>query len=190
MSLAAYFQHHFPQADAEVVQAIASQAHRRRFARQEHVLQAGEICRFIGYVEQGALRTYQLRDGVEKTFYFALEGEWITSYYSFLTGRPADVHIECLEAVELLMIPQALLMDLYQTSLTANQVGRRIVEGVYLQEYERKKDLLTLSAPDMYQKLVDTRPELLHRVQLQHIASYLGIAKESLSRIRRNLGKS
>lgn len=107
-----------------MVQAIASQAYRRRFARQDHVLQAGDICRFsfIGYVEQGALRTYQLRDGVEQAFYFALGEEWITSYYSFLTVRPADVYIECLEAVELVMIPQALLMDLYQTSLTANQL--------------------------------------------------------------------
>ena len=183
--LSTYLKEKFPDINENTLKIINNGTIVKSYSNREFILREGRICKFIGFIVRGSARTYQNNpNGTEQTFYFSIENEWITSYHSFLTNEPSWITIECLEDSKVILLPKTLLTQLYKETSIANYIGRLIAENLYLQEYERNKDLLTLSASQRYQKLIDTRPELLQRIKLQHIASYIGIAKESLSRIR------
>jgi len=183
--LSTYLKEKFPDIKENTLKIIDNETIVKMYTNGELILREDKICRFIGFIVKGSVRTYHNNpNGTEQTLYFALENEWITSYHSFLTNEPSWVSIECLEDSKVILLPKTLLTQLYKETSIANYIGRLIAENLYLQEYERNKDLLTLSASQRYQKLIDTRPELLQRIKLQHIASFIGIAKESLSRIR------
>jgi len=183
--LSTYLKEKYPDIDDETLKIIDNRTIVKSYSNGEFMLREGKICNFIGFIVRGSARTYQYNpSGTEQTLYFSIENEWITSYHSFLMNKPSWITIECLEDSKVLLLPKSLLTQLYKETSIANYIGRLIAENLYLQEYERNKDLLTLSASQRYQKLIDTRPELLQRIKLQYIASYIGIAKESLSRIR------
>lgn len=134
---------------------------------------------------------YFVLNGVENNTYFSFENEWISSYSSFLSHTPSTIYIEAMEPTQVLALNYDDLHCLYDRFRTAERFGRLIAEYLYTCLETRAYSLLINSPEERYIDALNNNSILFERVSQRYIASYLGIAPESLSRIRKRLmGKS
>lgn len=160
----------------------------RTLAKNEFFLKEGEICNYIGFVHKGVLIYYKNKDnGDEITTDFAFEGDWVTVNLSRLNNSPSLINIKAIENAELFVIMQDVLSDLYLKIPKIERLGRILMEQAYLKTVEQSINLQLLTATERYENLLRNYPEIFQRVQLYHIANYLGIAPKSLSRIRKEI---
>lgn len=153
--------------------------------KNEYFLNAGQVCNYIGFVNQGVLIYFKsLDNGNELTTDFAFPGDWVTVNLSRLNNSPSLINIKAIETSELLVIKQSDLSELYIRFPKLERLGRILIEQAYLKIVQQNIDLQTLSAKDRYDNLLRTYPAIFQKVPLYHIANYLGIAPKSLSRIR------
>jgi cAMP-binding proteins - catabolite gene activator and regulatory subunit of cAMP-dependent protein kinases len=148
------------------------------------LLEGGETCQHIYYIKKGFVRGFFNQDGKDITAWFAVENDIATSLYSFVTQKPSFENIEILENSILYVISYDNLQQLYHQYPEFNLIGRRFVEKYYVELMARTISLQFQSAKERYQQLLVNQPQLLQRASLGHIASYLGISQETLSRIR------
>lgn len=162
----------------------------KKFKKKELLLQPGEVCNFVGFINEGLTRQYFLLEGEEITVTFTNENRYTTEYTSFLNRKPTFFYIEALEDTEVLMINYDKMQQLYAKSHNGERLGRLISEQVYLFIAQRNLSLLVESPERRYQKMVKEFPHILQRVPQHQIASYLGIKPESLSRIRKRMAQN
>jgi len=141
----------------------------------------------IGFIGTGICRAYYAHEKHDITFWFGSEGSSIYSLQSYADGKKSYENLELLEDCKLYLIPIQKLRDLYQSNIQIANWGR-----VFAEQELKKAELLFLSrqfrsATDRYLDLLKNKPDLIRRVQLGHIASYLGISQVTLSRIRADL---
>lgn len=166
---------------------FASLLTQRRLAKHEPFLRAGDVCTHIAFISRGCLRYYYLKEGSEFNGQFFFEGAWVGDYHSFLTGQPSVQYIDALEEAELLIMSRADLLALYDQQPRFERFGRLLAENVVIGSQRRTASLLFDTPEERYLKLITERPKVIERIPLHHIASYLGIKPESLSRIRKRL---
>jgi len=160
----------------------------KTLTKNEFFLEEGRICNFIGLVNKGVLIYLKSMDnGNEITTDFAFEGDWVTVNQSRLNNSPSLINIKAIEDSELFVIRQQDLSDLYIKIPKIERLGRILMEQAYLKIVRQSVDLQVLTATKRYENLLHEFPEIFQRVQLYHIANYLGIAPKSLSRIRKEL---
>ena len=157
-------------------------------AKNEFFIEEGRICDYIGLVNEGVLIYFKSMDnGNEITTDFAFEGDWVTVNQSRLNNAPSLINIKAIENSELLVIKQQKLADLYIKIPKIERLGRILMEQAYLKIVQQSVDFQVLTATERYENLLRQFPEIFQRVQLYHIANYLGIAPKSLSRIRKEI---
>lgn len=160
----------------------------KKLKKNEYFLEEGQICNYIGLVNQGILIYFKsLDNGNEVTTDFAFEGDWVTNNLSRLNNTPSLITIKAIEPTELWVIKQLDLSELYIKIPKTERLGRILMEQAYLRIVQQSIGLQVLSAKKRYENLLLKFPEIFQRVQLYHIANYLGIAPKSLSRIRKEL---
>lgn len=160
----------------------------KTLAKNDYFLEEGQICNFIGFVNLGALIYFKsLDNGNEITTDFAFEGDWVNNNQSRLNNSPSTINIKAIENSEVLVIKQEDLTDLYLQIPKIERLGRILMEQAYLKIAEQSIELQVLSAKERYENLLKKYPEIFQKVQLYHIANYLGIAPKSLSRIRKEI---
>lgn len=160
----------------------------KRLSKNEIFLKEGQICDFIGFINKGIMIYFKsMENGDEKTTDFAFEGDWVTSNQSRLNNIPSLINIKAIVRSELIVVKQQTLSDLYIRIPKLERLGRIIMEREYLKIAQQSVDLQVLTAKERYEKLLHKCPEIFQKVQLYHIANFLGIAPKSLSRIRREL---
>jgi CRP-like cAMP-binding protein len=130
------------------------------------------------------LRGYYFVEGKEIRNWFAQETEFATCFYSFIANKPSYEIIQALEDCKLVQLKYSALQAIYAKYKETERVGRIITENYYIKLEERLLNLQFKTAKERYQKLSTTKSNLLQRVSLGQIASYLGITQETLSRIR------
>lgn len=148
------------------------------------LLKQDQTCNHLYFIEKGFVRGFYNQDGKEITSWFGFENDIITSIYSFVIQKPGFESIEILENSVLYAISYKNLQELYQNQPEFNLIGRLFIEKYYIESMERTLSLQFRSAKERYYQLVAHKPQLLQRASLGHIASYLGISQETLSRIR------
>lgn len=158
----------------------------KRIGKNEFFLKEGEVCNYIGLINFGVMIYFKTKEnGDEITTDFAFEGDWVNSNQSRLNNTPSTISIKAIEDSELLVIKQKELCDLYLKIPKIERLGRILMEQAYLKIVEQSVELQVLSAKERYENLLTKYPQVFQRVQLYHIANYLGIAPKSLSRIRK-----
>lgn len=156
--------------------------------KNEFFLKEGQVCDFIGLVSSGVVIYFKtLENGDEVTVHFAFEGEWVNNNLSRLNNSPSTINIKAIEDSEILVIKQANISDLYLQIPKIERLGRILTERAFIKFVEQTIDFQTLTAKERYENLLKNYPEIFKKVQLYHIANYLGIAPKSLSRIRKEL---
>ena len=153
--------------------------------KNEFFVEEGQVCDCIGFVNLGVMIYFKsLENGNEVTTDFAFEGDWVTINQSRLNNSPSLISIKAIENTELLVIKQQDLSGLYIQIPKIERLGRILMEQAYLKLVQQSVDLQVLTAKERYENLLNKYPEIFKKVQLYHIANYLGIAPKSLSRIR------
>ncbi|MEY3398926.1 MAG: hypothetical protein RL220_1520 [Bacteroidota bacterium] len=156
--------------------------------KREHLVVAGEVCRHSAYVNKGCLRTYHTdAKGVDHVLALSFEDWWVGDITSFLTGQPAYYSIEALEDCELLGIDFESQEEIFKEFPVYERHFRLLVQNAFIASQHRVIAEMTRTAEQRYLALLDKFPGIELRVAQQHIASYLGITPEALSRIRKGL---
>lgn len=156
----------------------------RTLEKGQYLLRAGEVCADMCFVEQGLLRGFYFHEEREITNWMAIDGEFGTSFYSFITRTPATESIVALEPTQVVQIPYHELQQLYTTFPETERLGRILTESYYIKLDGRLLGMQFKTARERYDLLLATNPLLVQRAPLGYIASYLGITQETLSRIR------
>lgn len=166
------------------LQAIQGLMRREELPARHVLLAPGQVAGRIYFVERGLARGYYLHEGREANTWFMREGDFIISIVSFLTRTASQEFIELLEPSVLHSISHAQLQQLYLDFPEFNYVGRVLTEHYYVLSEQRTQQLRLLRAEQRYAQLLQTFPAVLQRVPLKHLASYLGVTPETISRIR------
>ncbi len=148
------------------------------------LLRPGQVCDCIYFVERGILRHYLLHEGKEINTHFAQAGHFTTDFSSLTGQQPAALTIEALAPSELLVLSRADMLALYDQAPALQAVGRGLLEQLLAQQQVRLELLLRDTAQGRYQFVQQQQPELLQAVSLRHLASYLGLSRETVSRVR------
>ncbi|MDO6821237.1 Crp/Fnr family transcriptional regulator [Zobellia sp. 1_MG-2023] len=160
------------------------------FEEGEQLLCPPQICRFIAFINLGSLRSYHTNDQlVETNLLLRSANEFITDYESFVSQQPSTLWIQGIEKGEAIFLDRTGLYSLYETSFYWNKFGRIISEQIFVNSKRRTEQLLFLNPTERYLLLMKNHPEYFQKYALKHIASYLGITPQSLSRIRNQVSK-
>ena len=170
--------------DAAIIESLF---YRKSFKKGEHLLSAGEICRYIIFIESGLVRYYINNDGTEQTYYFNKEGEFVCDYMSFLPKGPSNVNIQALENTVVYRISAEGIQQFYREVANGEKFGRQAIEHVFVNVINQVVSLYTDTPDNRYLKFLSNYPELVQRISQYYIASYIGVKAPSLSRIRKRL---
>lgn len=147
----------------------------------------GQVSREIGFVHKGLFRYYYLQEGREINTHFVFENNFIVSYNSFITQQPSSYFIQALEPAEIVTFTFNDLQHAYHASHRWERFGRIVAENAFMLATQRSESFLFMDGEQRYLHLLKTRPEIFDRLPLYHIASYLGMERESLSRLRKKI---
>jgi len=160
----------------------------KKVRKKQFLLHEGEVCKNIGFVNSGCLREYTIDNkGSEHIIQFAIEDWWISDPNSYLSGLPSTYNIDALEDSKVLLLEKSSREKLLDSCPKMERFFRILIETNFVATQRRITDSLSTSAEERYLKFVKTYPKLIEQVSQNHIASYLGITPQSLSRIRKEL---
>jgi CRP/FNR family transcriptional regulator len=166
---------------------FAPNLNQKLLKKGDFLLKEGQRVNEIAFVEKGVLRLYYCADGKEINNHFFLENDYAVSYLDFLKNRPSRYYIQALEDCELFTFNSEALQNAYDQSKNWERFGRIVAESVYATATNRFESFLFLSAKERYLQMLNDNPRFIQRIPLYHLASYLGIERESLSRIRKEI---
>lgn len=156
----------------------------REAGKKEFLLKAGHTCRWIWFVQQGLLRCYYDKEGVEICSWFMSAGDVIISVESFFQQKPSYESIQVIEDSLLYYIDYRELQAIYHRYPEFNFIGRVLTERYYTLSEQRLYSLRMQRAQDRYDYIRQHFPELILKVPAKYLASYLGITEVTLSKIK------
>ncbi len=182
-----YIKQHI-QLTAEEESILLSKIKLRKYLKGQFVIQNGDVCRHENFVLSGCLKTFYIdNEGQEHIVMFAIENWWTADLGSFITQTPADLNVQCLENSELVQVQYNDLQQLYIDIPKLERFFRIIIQKAFVAAQKRIINNFSLSAMDRYIQFREQYPKIEQRVPQYMIASYLGITKEFLSKIRSQL---
>ena len=174
-----------PDFTEEELNAIEKNFYHKSLKKHEYLLKVGEVANEVVFINKGIMRNYvPVPNKGQITNYFAEENMFNTSSVSFFTRNPSFEAIQAIEHCKILAIQYDSLQQLYNQYHNWEKLGRLFVESILIEQDFRLRWFIEQSAQERYEKFSQNYPHLLQRVQQYHIASYLGITPESLSRLR------
>jgi CRP-like cAMP-binding protein len=160
----------------------------KKLRKRQYLLQDGDICKYTAFVEKGMLRTFTIDEkGNQPILQFSMEGWWVADLYSFLTNEPSLYNIDALEDCELLLITKPSWDLLLEKVPAFERFFRILIQNSLIATQRRLMGSMSESAEEKYTKLINNFPGCIERVPQHMIASYLGITRETLSRVRSQL---
>lgn len=174
----------------EELHTIGAAFTQHHFKKGDIVMHDNQKVLHTHYVYSGCLRTYYLDyTGKEHTLQFAIKDWWISDYTAFYTGTSSIMNIECIQDAVIYKLSRKSMEQLYLDIPKFETLFRKKLEKSLASFQKRTIGNLALSAKDRYLTFVKTYPNIEQSIKNYHIASYLGIAPESLSRIRKELAQ-
>jgi CRP-like cAMP-binding protein len=172
--------------DDRDIEAFALSASLKQFNKKELFIREGKVCKDLLFIHKGAFRYFILHEGNDVTKDFAIERQnpFCTSFTSFIKQEPSQIWIEALENSIVWMWDEKYVSHLFQHHPGWMLFAKKMAEMLYFRKEKRELDFLKLSPAERYSQFLIDFPQFHQRVSQYHIASYLGLTPESLSRIR------
>lgn len=149
------------------------------------LLQEGKIGKNCWFIEKGYIRAVQDKDGKEININFWFEDEFAVNYSSQCYGKPSDYNLVAGEDLEVWEFEDTFLKSLFDKAQRFETFGRKLLEQMVMNQ-EQHLTLFKMNTPmERYQYIESEKPELLQRISLTMLSSYLGMSRETLSRIRK-----
>jgi CRP-like cAMP-binding protein len=152
--------------------------------RKDFLLQNGKICNFIGFIADGTIRHFHIKDGIEKTCDISFENAWVTDFQSFTHDTSCIMNLQAIEDTTVFIIKKENLYRLYNECNRYETFGRLMAEQVAQRATEIAMSLSSDKPEERFKNLIKKQPDLFQRIPQKYIANFLGISPESLSRIR------
>jgi CRP-like cAMP-binding protein len=160
----------------------------KRLRKRQYFLQDGDVCKYQAFVEKGILRSYTIDEkGAEHILQFASEGWWMADLSSYLTGEPSFLNVDVLEEAELLLITKTSWESAMQKVPALERYFRIIIQNNLVATQKRLLQSFSETAEEKYLRFIQIYPDCLNRVPQHMIASFLGIKRETLSRLRKQM---
>jgi CRP-like cAMP-binding protein len=156
----------------------------KNLKKKEHLIREGSVCNFIGIVSSGTLRSYVQNNEGEFNNDFYFEHDFVSAYTSFLTQIPTNCNIEALTNSTIHYISYEKLNKLITQDNAFLKLGKYVSDTYFIRKCKRETSFLKHSASERLEALSSLYPGIEQRVSQYHIASYLGVKPESLSRIK------
>ena len=153
----------------------------------EFWVKKGELKSDVLFVNKGMLRSYFLKNEVEKTFDLTIENQIVTFTESYSYGLPSSDFIQAVEDTYLSIISRESLDNLFAQSAKWERLGRLIYEAYTIGQEIRLRSFIAETAQERYEQLYKNQPQLIQRTPQIYLANFLGITPQSLSRLRRNI---
>jgi CRP-like cAMP-binding protein len=153
--------------------------------KKQYILRAGEICYYHTFICEGCMKLYRLDDGgQEHILKFGMENWWISDRDSLLSGKPSDCYITALEDTHVLQWTNAQFEQLYKDVPAFDTLFKQLVSNALTAIQQRVYAHISETAEQKYQAFLKNYPGLVGRIPLHMIASYLGLTRETLTRLR------
>jgi CRP/FNR family transcriptional regulator, anaerobic regulatory protein len=173
-------------APAEQWRELAGHFRAQRIEKGRHWLAAGEQAAELGFVVRGVFRLYYTApSGKESNKSFVAEGEFLASLHSLIERVPSRLAIQSLTDADVIVAPYALVASFYERDMFWQRARRLMAERLVVKKLGREASLLMDSAQERYSTFLREHESLAARVPDHHVARYLGITPEALSRLRR-----
>lgn len=160
---------------------------RTEYKKKDIILKVGEVENYLSFVETGIARLFFEKDNKDLTIRFVFNYQYLTVYDSFTQRTPSRCNVEALTDIVVWRVHYNDLQELYKSHTVGNLIGRLTVENLYVEKLNREFSLLSESAEERYLKIMKEQPNLFQILPLKHIASYMGITPQALSRIRKRI---
>ena len=155
-----------------------------KYGKGEKILQEGEICRNIAYIERGLIRQFYFKNGKEMTEHLGVDHSIFMCIESLFKEEPTRLQVEALEPTLVYALPKARLEAAAMRNVNIQMLYRKILEESLIQSQIHADLVRFESAPNRYKRLCDLNPQVVLRAPLTYIANYLQMTPETLSRIR------
>jgi len=169
---------------AKAEAALIEICHEVKFHKGADVQAIGHTCKTIYFVKEGCVRIYYFKEDIDITESFEFENAFVARAESLFTGKPSLKAIQAIEDTSLIAIDSNKLFLLFDTYPDLERLFRKIIETSYVNTVNRIESLQFNTADQRYIHLLKDHKDILKRIPLKYIASYLGITPVSLSRIR------
>ncbi len=153
--------------------------------RNEFLKVNGSIDTNLYFVESGSLRIYFLDDYEEQVIRFGYKDNLVVALDSFLTGKPSCFYIQAIKKTAVKVITKA-QVDSFLIDESNRVFWNSLLEKLVLQQLEREIDILTNSPSERYRRVLERSPQLFQEIPLKHIANYLRMSPETLSRLKKS----
>jgi CRP-like cAMP-binding protein len=158
----------------------------KKLRKKQYFLQEGDVCKYVGFILKGAMRQYSVDDkGVEHIVHLYIENYWASDRESSIMLTPSRYNIDAWEDTELLIITRAEMLDLMEKIPALVEMIRSMDERNAIANQRRLSSTIGNTAEKRYEEFADNHPQFIQRFPQHILASYLGITKETLSRIRK-----
>lgn len=153
----------------------------------KHLLQIGQTSTAFFFLIKGCIRLYYRNSNNEKTAFFYLENNFVSSYQSYVHQTPAAHGLQAIESCKVAVIDLKVAQQLLESSTKFEFLARKIMEEELITYQNITANYVTLNAEERYQHLLKHHPQLIQRIPQMYLASYVGVAPETLSRIRKRI---
>jgi CRP-like cAMP-binding protein len=178
----------YPQLNEKEWEYLLENAKLLNTATKSIIIEENKLQRHIFFLTSGLVRGFYIDDkGEEITIRFINNTGWITHYSALISNRPSKYIFQTLEQSEIIVLPFDTIQNGYKKFTGLEKIGRLIAESVLKTQQKRIEDFQFLTAEERYLSFIEDYPELFNRVSLSHLCTYLGIKRQSLTRIRKKL---
>ncbi|MFK7786929.1 MAG: Crp/Fnr family transcriptional regulator [Crocinitomicaceae bacterium] len=160
----------------------------KRFKKKEHLFDLNDYHNHVVFISSGLVQSYYIdQKGEEKTAWFIDENGFVTDYPCFLNEAKSYYAFQCLEPVESVWLPKKAIYESYERYPAVQKYGRLIAEEILKIQQLRIESLLFNSSKQRYVEFLENYPAMIPRISQKHMASFIGIERQSLTRIRKEI---
>jgi len=169
----------------EELKLLRNVAIEKRLRKRQYLLQEGDVSHYNSFIVKGCLRLYRVgKDGTEYILKFGIENWWMSDYESFNSGLPSKSNIDALENCELILIKKEDFDHLFNTIPNLKNLRAKLDNRSFDASQNRILSNISDTAEEKYSNFMKSYPDIYNRVPLHMIASFLGLSRETLTRIR------